>query len=132
MKEIIMAYFQSWLDNDAEVLKDVFAEQAVYSESYGPEYHGLSQIITWFENWNNKGKVLEWTIKRIIENDKSLGSGFEIGHSYFLPKLKDDKGNKKDLEDIVQFEIIPLLEEYWYDDEDMLIKWKDNLSGYFK
>ncbi len=72
MKEIMMAYFQSWLDNDAEVLKDVFAEQAVYSESYGPEYHGLSQIITWFKNWNNKGKVLEWTIKRIIENDKSI------------------------------------------------------------
>ncbi len=72
------------------------------------------------------------TINKAIEDDKSLGSGFEIGHSYFLPKLENEKGDKKDLEDIVRFEIVPLLEEYWYDDEDTLIKWKDSLTGYFK
>ena len=75
--------------------------------------------------------VLE-IIKRIndaIENDKSLGSGFKIGHSYFCPNIKDRKGNKKDLEDIIRFEIIPLLEEYWYDDEDTLIQWENALNG---
>jgi len=72
------------------------------------------------------------SINNDIEKDKSLGSGFEIGHSYFLPKLKNEKGNKKDLEDIIRFEIIPLLEEYWYDDEDTLVKWKESLLGYFR
>lgn len=76
-------------------------------------------------------KVLD-IIKKIndaIENDKSLGSGFKIGHSYFCPNLKDRKGNKKDLEDIIRYEIIPLLEEYWYDDEDTLIQWENALNG---
>ena len=71
-------------------------------------------------------------IKKIndaISNDKSLGAGFKIGHSYFCPNLEDRKGNKKDIEDIVIFEIIPLLEEYWYDDEDSLIQWKNELYG---
>ena len=72
------------------------------------------------------------SINEDIIKDKSLGSGFEIGHSYFLPKLKDSIGNKKDLEDIIRFEIVPLLEEYWYDDEETLIKWKENLYGYFR
>lgn len=71
-------------------------------------------------------------IKKIndaITNDKSLGAGFKIGHSYFCPNLKDRKGNKKDIEDIVIYEIIPLLEEYWYDDEDSLIQWQNELYG---
>ena len=35
------------------------------------------------------------SVNDAIENDKSLGSGFKIGHSYFCPNLKDRKGNKK-------------------------------------
>ena len=71
-------------------------------------------------------------IKKIndsIENDKSLGAGFKIGHSYFCPDIKDRKGNKKDIEDIIRYEIIPLLEEYWYDDEDSIIQWENALNG---
>ena len=45
---------------------------------------------------------------------------------------RTEKGNKKDLEDIIRYEIIPLLEEYWYDDEDTLVKWKESLFGYFR
>ena len=68
-------------------------------------------------------------INEAIEDDKSLGSGFKIGHSYFCPNLKDRKGTKKDLLDIIRFEIIPLLEEYWYDNPDSIIQWKDALNG---
>lgn len=68
-------------------------------------------------------------INEAIENDKSLGAGFKIGHSYFCPELTDRKGNKKDIQDIITYEIIPLLEEYWYDDEDTLIQWKNALDG---
>ena len=83
------------------------------------------------EQYNTLIDIIKSINKDIIK-DKSLGSGFEIGHSYFLPKLKDSVGNKKDLEDIIRFEIVPLLEEYWYDDEETLIKWKENLYGYFR
>ena len=68
-------------------------------------------------------------INEAIKNDKSLGDGFKIGHSYFCPNLKDRKGNKKDIIDIINYEIKPLLEEYWYDDEDSLIRWENALDG---
>ena len=68
-------------------------------------------------------------INEAIKNDKSLGDGFKIGHSYFCPNLKDRKGNKNDIVDIINYEIKPLLEEYWYDDEDSLIHWENALDG---
>lgn len=72
MKEdIIKKYFQAWINGDIETVKSVFSENAVYSESYGPEYHGLAQILKWFEDWNTKGKVLEWKIKRVIEQEQT-------------------------------------------------------------
>ena len=70
--DVIKKYFQSWIDKDIEIVKQTFSENALYSECYGPEYHGLSQIVTWFEDWNNKGQVLEWTIKRILEQNQTL------------------------------------------------------------
>lgn len=86
--------------------------------------------------FNNKfdqdfNKIIE-IIKKIndaIKDDKSLGSGFKIGHSYFFPDIKDRKGNKRDIEDIITYEIIPLLEEYWYDNPDSIIQWKEALNG---
>lgn len=86
--------------------------------------------------FNNKfdqdfNKIIE-IIKKIndaIEDDKSLGSGFKIGHSYFFPDIKDRKGNKRDIKDIITYEIIPLLEEYWYDNPDSIIQWKNALNG---
>lgn len=79
-------------------------------------------------NFNNVIEIIK-KINEAIEQDKSLGAGFKIGHSYFCPNLKDRKGNKKDIEDIIIYEILPLLEEYWYDDPDSIIQWKDALNG---
>ena len=47
-----------------------------------------------------------------IENDDSLGSGFCIGHSYLC-----NLGSTYDLESIVEYDIIPMLREYWFDNE---------------
>lgn len=70
--DIIKNYFQSWIDADIEVVKRTFSVNAVYRECYGPEYHGLSQIVKWFEDWNKCGQVLEWTIKRILEQGQTV------------------------------------------------------------
>ena len=81
---------------------------------------------------NPKFKSLLLEVERlngVIAEDDSLGDGFCIGHSYFCPDIKDRKGNIKDLEDIIKYEIIPLLEEYWYDDEDSIIQWENALNG---
>ena len=57
-----------------------------------------------------------------IRKDSTLGKGFEIGHSYFAPE------NKADIDDewvrgVVEYEIIPLIEEYWFDNDKMVDEW---------
>lgn len=51
-----------------------------------------------------------------IKADKNLGSGFLIGHSFFCNANSENE--RKWFENIVKFEISPLLEEYWFDDSE--------------
>ena len=51
-------------------------------------------------------------LNTVIENDDSLGSGFCIGHSYLC-----NLGYHYDLENIVEYDIIPMLREYWFDND---------------
>lgn len=64
-EQIVREYFQSWLSSNREGYDEIFDEKVTYSECYGPKYHGLDQIKRWFDDWNEKGKVHEWTIKRV-------------------------------------------------------------------
>ena len=50
-----------------------------------------------------------------IAKDDSLGDGFCIGHSYFC---QDADGNAPDLDNVINFDIAPMLEEYWFDNAD--------------
>ncbi len=50
--KIIRSYFKAWLENDIDHIRDIFSHDVIYSECYSPEYHGISQIIKWFEEWN--------------------------------------------------------------------------------
>lgn len=59
-------------------------------------------------------------LNKAIENDSSLGKGFRIGHSYFC--TKDEIDNMR-LNSIVAYEIIPLLEEYWFDEPNNVKRW---------
>jgi 5-methylcytosine-specific restriction protein B len=52
-------------------------------------------------------------LNKVIENDDSLGSGFCIGHSYLC-----NLGYHYELENIVEYDIIPMLREYWFDNDD--------------
>ena len=65
----IRCYFQSWIDNDMNEFINVFDPKVVYTECYGPEYHGVEQLKQWFGDWQQKGKVLEWTIKQFLHQN---------------------------------------------------------------
>ena len=68
-----------------------------------------------------------------IKSDESLGSGFCIGHSYFCDLDKFETHEfELSLTRIVDFEIIPLLSEYWFDDADMVNEWSNNLRSAIK
>ena len=56
-KDIIEKYFQAWINVDLGVVKQTFSENAVYSECYGPEYRGLSQIVKWYFKCSYEGSV---------------------------------------------------------------------------
>ena len=85
------------------------------------------------KNSNPKFKALINTIKDLnkeISRDDSLGEGFQIGHSYFCPN--GGSVPNEWLENIVEYEIIPLLKEYWYDNQDKLNDWIKELKGVIK
>lgn len=49
-----------------------------------------------------------------IANDDSLGDGFRIGHSYFC----NHDTSTDWIENVVRYDICPMLEEYWFDNDD--------------
>jgi len=66
-------------------------------------------------------------VNAMILGDPSLKEGFLIGHSYFVPtELPTDPESW--LEDVLKFEILPLLEEYWFDNDDRLNEAKNILG----
>lgn len=68
-------------------------------------------------------------LNEAITQDQSLGKGFCIGHSYFC---NAEECTLEWMKDIVEFDIFPMLSEYWFDDESKLNEWKDILYGVFK
>jgi len=62
--------------------------------------------------------------RQIAADEKNLGVGYQIGHSYFCPTTNtrlDENWYRR----IVELEIRPLLEEYWLDDQSKV----DSLVG---
>lgn len=59
-----------------------------------------------------------------IREDDMLGEGFVIGHSYFSNIVNV---TESELSNIIEFEIIPLLKEYWFDEPSKVDIWKVRL-----
>lgn len=64
--------------------------------------------------------------KQIADDTKNLGPGYEIGHSYFCPGdgiSPDEVWFRR----VVDLEIVPLLQEYWLDDEQKVNRQRELL-----
>ncbi|MEH2933234.1 AAA family ATPase [Acutalibacter sp. JLR.KK004] len=68
-------------------------------------------------------------LNKEIALDKSLGKGFCIGHSYFCGR---DICTDEWLHSIVDYDILPMLSEYWFDDASKLRHWENILQGVFQ
>ncbi len=53
--------------------------------------------------------------KSTVGDDANLGRGYQIGHSYFVP-TKGQQPSKSWLDHILEYDIKPLVEEYYCDD----------------
>ena len=80
----------------------------------------LDKLITCVEDLNN-----------VIANDESLGEGFCIGHSYFC-NLMTETIDDQVLSGIIEYELIPLLKEYWFDESEKVRDWSIRLRGAIK
>lgn len=65
--------------------------------------------------------------EKIIQ-EESLGEGFCIGHSYFC-NLNLESATLDKLFEIVEYELIPLLREYWFDESHKVKEWSQNLRN---
>ena len=69
-------------------------------------------------------------LNKEIAEDTSLGRGFRIGHSYFCGR--EEGGCTTDwMRSVVEFDILPMLAEYWFDEPAKLQRWEKNLRGVF-
>lgn len=66
------------------------------------------------EAFNNVIDAVMKLNSEVIEKDPTLGKGFCIGHSYFCNQKEI---NEAWLKNVVECEIIPMLQEYWFDNE---------------
>ena len=88
-----------------------------YQEQFGNETFNV--LIEKIRNLNKE-----------IKDDKSLGRGFQIGHSYFCGREITGCTDEW-MRSVVEFDILPMLSEYWFDEPDKLTKWENELRGVF-
>lgn len=69
-------------------------------------------------------------LNNAIAEDDSLGEGFKIGHSYFC--TEDSIVSNEWLNSIIDYEIKPLLSEYWFDEKQKAKIWIDELKAVLK
>lgn len=70
-------------------------------------------------------------LNKEISRDKSLGKGFCIGHSYFCGKTKETCSSEW-MQSVVDYDILPMLSEYWFDDDTEVQHWDNILHGVFQ
>lgn len=99
-------------------MKPAFESEGFRKYQYGLKNDKFNRLIDFVISLNQK-----------ITDDESLGEGFCIGHSYFC-NIEEIKENT--LTDIVEFEIIPLLKEYWFDEPSKVKEWSDRLRSAVK
>ena len=94
---------------------------------------GSEKFIKYRMNLNNpKFDRLINTVESLntaIASDDSLGDGFKIGHSYFcnIKEITDAR-----LSNIVEYELIPMLKEYWFDEPAKVKDWSNLLRSAIK
>lgn len=102
----------SFFDMEPGFLSEGFVK---YMDSF--EDDTFSMLIEQVKNLNKE-----------IANDAALGKGFCIGHSYFCGKkaVTDEW-----MEAVVEYDILPMLREYWFDEPAKVQKWTNLLRGVF-
>ena len=116
-EKIIRLWFDMWLQRQDLGISDIFSDDAVYTESWGPEYHGTAKIRLWFEEWNTRGSVLQWDIRQFFHKGDQT-----VVEWYFKCQMEDERTDA--------FDGVSLIE--WTDDDRirLLKEFGCNINNY--
>lgn len=73
-----------WLQQKDLGIDDIFAEDVIYIESWGPKYENRAAVKHWFEEWNTRGRVLAWDIKQYFHKQDQT-----VAEWYFKNEMDD-------------------------------------------
>lgn len=113
----IKLWFDMWLKQQDLGIDDIFSEDVIYIESWGPKYKNRQIVKHWLNEWNTRGKVLTWDIKQFFHKGNR-----SIVEWYFKNKMHD--GN------IEEFDGISLI--VWNEDNKIKVlkEFGCNLNNY--
>ena len=96
-EKMIRLWFSMWLEKKDLGIDDIFAENVIYTESWGPCYRNREIVKHWFQEWNTRGSVIAWDIKQFFHKENQT-----VVEWYFK--------NVMDNGDIEEFDGISLIE----------------------
>lgn len=96
-EKIIRLWFDMWLKQEDLGIDNIFTEDVIYTESWGPKYDNQKIVKHWFDEWNTRGKVIVWDIKQFFHKENQT-----IVEWYFK--------NKMDTGIVEEFDGISLIE----------------------
>ncbi len=106
----IRLWFDMWLRQKDLGIDEIFTEDVVYIESWGPKYESRSAVKRWFKEWNTCGKVLVWDIKQFFHGETQT-----VAEWYFKYEMKDRGFDEFDGISLIEWTTdnrIRLLKEY--------------------
>lgn len=99
-EKIIRLWFDMWLQKKDLGIDDIFADNVVYIESWGPKYENRAAVKHWFREWNSRGKVLAWEIKQYFHKESQT-----IAEWYFKNEM--DNGSIEEFDGMTLIEWTP-------------------------
>ncbi|MBS6546524.1 MAG: nuclear transport factor 2 family protein [Butyricicoccus pullicaecorum] len=90
-EKIIRLWFEMWLTKRDLGMDEIFTEDVIYTESWGPEYNDLETVKHWFHEWNTRGEVVVWNIKQFFHSENQT-----IVEWYFKNKVNHGKREEFD------------------------------------
>lgn len=128
-ERIIRLWFEMWLTKKDLGISDIFSNNAIYIESWGPEYHGVQKIALWFKEWNTRGTVLQWDIKQFFHKDNQT-----IVEWYFKNQMDGGQAEAFDGISLIEWTLdnkIAFLKEFGCN-ENRYDPYKDGNTPHFK
>jgi len=90
-EERVRLWFSMWLQKRDLGILELFSNDALYIESWGPAYSGAAKIRLWFEEWNTRGTVLQWDIRQFFHKENQT-----IVEWYFHNAMNDGTNEEFD------------------------------------